>query len=207
MAFKLRNPFANDPFLKTTLTLSLGGIGIDMAATWALTQLGVTNGTVIGLLPFIVVVMGAWYLIRFIGERPLYHSFLFGAAVGFGFVTYGFALDEFIGISLNGIVRYIVLIPAACLGLGFPALIVGWLKTRGRTPIAIEVPDRKEIDAAIKAGKPEPAPRILTSVSKMPGSVQENKKLLEQLKKDPESLMSERQKAKLKKQQAKVSSK
>lgn len=207
MAFKLRNPFANDPFLKTTLTLSLGAIGIDMAATWAFTQLGLTDGAIIGALPFIAVVMGTWYLMRFIGARPLFHAFLFGATVGFGFVTYGFLLDEFIGLSINGVVRYIFLVPAASLGLGLPALVVGWIKTRGRTPIAIEIPDKKELQAAIKAGKPEPAPRILTPVSQMPGSAQENKKLLEQLKKDPEALMSEKQKAKLKKQQAKVSSK
>jgi hypothetical protein len=203
MRFKLHNPFANDPFLKTTLVWGLGLLTMYMCLRWAMFQLDSFDTKVDGLLPFLLVILGTWYLIRFIGERPLFHGFLCGATVGFGYVTLGFLSDELAGLSYQGVLRYLLLIPAASVGLGLPGLLVSWLRTRGRTAITIELPDKKELEAAKREGRSEPAPRIVTPVSAMPGSIKTNTALLEQLEHNPVALMSERERSKLNKQAAK----
>lgn len=200
MRLKLRNPFANDPFIKTSVVWGLGLLVMDMGLTWTLIQSDSYDRRVSGIFPFILVILGAWYLIRFIGARPLFHCFLCGAVVGFGLATLGFIGDEFNnGLSWNGLELYLVLIPTYMLSLGLPALAVGWVRTRGRTPIEIELPDKKEEEAAKRARQEPPKPRIITPVSEMPGSVEANKVLLKQLEKDPTSLMSEHEREKLRK--------
>ncbi len=205
MRLRLRNPFASDPFLKTSIVWGLGLLAMYMCLMWAMIQLDTFDKAVAGILPFIMVVIGSWYLVRFIGARPAFHCFLCGAVVGLGYVTLGFISDEGSGLSYQGVVRYVLLIPAAMLGLGLPGLLVGWLRTRGRTPIEIEIPNKRDTDAAKREGRDLPPPRIITPLKAMPGSTKTNTALLEKLETDPLSLMSERERLKLQKRAAKKS--
>lgn len=203
MRVRLRNPFESDPFLKTSIVWGLGLLAMYMCLMWAMIQLDTFDKAVAGILPFIMVVLGSWYLVRFIGARPAFHCFLCGAVVGLGYVTLGFISDEGSGLSYQGVVRYVLLIPAAMVGLGLPGLLVGWLRTRGRTPIEIEIPNKRETEAAKLEGRDLPPPRIVTSVKAMPGSTKTNTALLEKLETDPLSLMSERERLKLQKRATK----
>lgn len=206
MRLSLRNPFS-DPFFKTSVVWGLGLLAMYMCLMWAMIQLDSFDTRVAGAMPFLLVILGSWYLVRFIGARPAFHCFLCGAVVGLGYVTLGFISDESSGLSYEGIVRYVLLIPAAMLGLGLPGLLVGWFRTRGRTPIEIEIPNKRETEAAKREGRELPPPRITTSVEEMPGSFKANTALLEKLESDPFSLLPERERLKLLKKAEKAKKK
>lgn len=197
---RLRNLFATDSFLKTSIVWGLGILSMIMVLEFAMLQLITTyDERVAGFVPFLVVLFGTAYMVRFIGARPAFYTAICGLTVGVGMAFLGLLSEllQFNGIYYESFARFFLV--GAVRGLGMMAVgaFAGWIMTRGRVPIAIEMPTKKEEEAARKAGQDLPAPRIVTPVAAMPGKLEANTALLEQLEKDPVSLMSEREQRKM----------
>ena len=197
---KFPNSFKNDPFLRTSVVWGLGILGMIMVLQFAQLQLFSTyDERVASLVPFLLVLFGAAYMVKFIGSRPVFYTAICGLTVGVGLAFLGLLneLLSFQGIYLESFARFLLVAVVRGAGMLVVGGLAGWIMTRGRTPIAIELPSKKEEDEARRSGQPLPGPRIVTPVSAMPGNPEANAALMEQLEKDPTSLMSERQRRKL----------
>lgn len=197
--FRLKNPFKSDPFLRTSVVWGLGLLCMILVADFAGRQLNAYDARIGQLIPYGVVLFGAAYMVRFIGVRPVYHTALCGVTVGVSLALLGLISEllGFRGIFFESFARFawVALFQGALMGLIGGA--AGWVMTRGRVPIEIEMPTKKDEEEARKKGESLPAPRIVTPLAAMPGSPEKNAALLEQLEKDPTSLMSERERHKL----------
>jgi hypothetical protein len=191
---KLTNPFKTDPFFRVTASWAAGLVAVIMVMTFAATQMDNSDQRVIDAIPFIVVLFGCVYLVKFIGKTPSFYSGLCGVMVGFGLALMGLVGELFQGFYWESFSRFLYVGFLRALPLLLIGMLSGWWVTRGRVAIEIEMPGKKEIEAAHKEGRPEPTPRIITPVSAMPGSKSANSALLEQLDKDPVSLLSEKEK-------------
>ena len=204
---KFKNPLKDDPFLRTSLTWALGIAGMNMAILFSMLQLTTTyDERVANFVPFLFVLFGAAYMVRFIGRRPVYYCAIFGFTVGACFALLGLAREllQFQGVYYESFVRFGLVAVVRGIPLALVGALGGWVVTRGRVPIEIEMPTKKDEDAARQAGLQQPAPRIVTPLAAMPGSQETNAALLERLEKDPESLMSEREQQKLAKANARA---
>jgi hypothetical protein len=197
------NPFKNDPFLRVTFTWAAGLVGVIMVFTFAALQLDESENLVITGIPFFVVVFGCAYLVKFIGKRPVYYCGLCGFLVGAGLALIGLIGELISGLYWESFIRFLFVAFMRGAPLVFVGMFAGWWVTRGRVPIEIEMPGKQEIEEARKNGRAEPAPRIITPVSAMPGSKTENAAMLKQLEKDPYSLLPEKERQKQTKLQGK----
>jgi hypothetical protein len=198
------NSVKTDPFLKTAVMWGLGLLCMIMVAKFGMLQLTKTYDRAIDeIIPFFTVLFGAAYMVRFIGARPVLYTAICGATVGVGMAFLGLVNDLMGGFSLNAFVRFALVAVIRAIPLFIVGGLAGWIMTRGRTPIAIEMPTKKEEEAAKAEGR-DIGPRIITPVSAMPGSAETNRKLLDKLESDPLSLMSDRERDKYLKRLAKA---
>ncbi len=193
------NALKNDPFLRTSLTWALGVTSMNMAITFAMLQLDTYDARLAGFIPFLLVLFGAAYLVKFIGRRPAYYCGIFGFTVGTCFALLGLAneLLQFTGVYYQSFVRFALVAVLEGVSLGLVGALSGRIMTRGRVAIEIEIPTKKEEDTARQNGQPLPGPRIVTPVAAMPGSRETNTALMDQLDKDPDSLLSERERRRM----------
>jgi hypothetical protein len=197
---KFPNPFKNDPFLKTSVVWGLAILAMIMVLQFAQLQLFSTyDSRVAALVPFLLLLFGAAYMVKFIGARPVFYTAICGLTVGVGLAFLGLLeeLLSFQGIYFESFARFLLVAVVRGAGMMVVGGLAGWIMTRGRVPIAIELPSKKEEDEARRSGQPLPGPRIVTPVSAMPGNPETNAALMEQLEKDPTSLMSEHQRRKV----------
>jgi len=191
--FQITNPLKNDPFLKSALTWALGIVSFTLVLKFAALQMVETEKGLVELIPFLFVIFGAGYLVKFIGQRPAFYSGVCGFAVGMGLSFVGLISELLDGLYWESFARFLWAGVARGVPLAIAGAIAGWVVTRGRVAIEIEIPEKKEIEAAKKAGIAEPSPRIITPISELPGSLSGNKSLLEQLDSDPVSLLPEKE--------------
>jgi hypothetical protein len=186
----------NDPFLRVSLTWALGITGMIMVLSWAQLQLSRENfdRTLFELVPFLFVLFGAAYMVKFIGRKPVLYTTLCGIFVAVFVAGLGLVGDLLSGPSWEAFVRFVWVAAFRSVGMALMGALGGWVMTRGRVPIEIELPDKSEIEEARRADRPEPAPRIVTPLSAMPGSQTANAALLEQIENDPDSLLPETEK-------------
>jgi hypothetical protein len=198
------NSVKSEPFLKTAVVWGLGLLCMIMVAKFGMLQLTKSYDRVIDeIIPFFTVLFGAAYMVRFIGARPIFYTAVCGATVGVGMAFLGLVNDLMGGFSLNAFARFALVAVIRAIPLLMIGALAGWIMTRGRTPIAIEMPTKKEEEAAKAEGR-DIGPRIVTPVAAMPGSADTNRKLLEKLESDPLSLMSDRERDKYLKKMAKA---
>jgi hypothetical protein len=190
------NPFKNDPFLTVTVTWSLGLVAMVLVLTFVSYQLDDRYNLLVTGIPFFVTLFGCAYLVKFIGRRPVFYTGMAGFFVGVGLAFVGLVEELLSGLYWESFARFIFVSIARGAPLVFVGMFAGWWSTRGRIPIEIEVPGKKEVEAANKSGLAEPTPRIVTPLSAMPGSKATNAAILNQLEKDPASLLSERERHK-----------
>ncbi|MEI7556497.1 hypothetical protein [Candidatus Chlorohelix sp.] len=193
---RFSNPFKNDPFITVTITWSLGLVAMVLMLTFAAYQLEDRLNVLVTGIPFFVTLFGCAYMVKFIGCRPLYYTGMAGFFVGVGLAFVGLLEELFNGLYWESFARFVLVAIARGAPLVFVGMFAGWWATRGRIPIEIEIPGKKEVEEATKSGLAEPAPRIITPLSAMPGSKTTNAAMLEQLEKDPASLLSERERHK-----------
>jgi hypothetical protein len=201
--------FSINPFMKVSIVWGLGLLSMIMVIEFAMLQLVTFDARVEALIPFLVVLFGSANMVKFVGARPAFYAGMCGVTVGVGMAFLGL-LNELLsseGIYFESFARFLWVAVVRGVGMLGVGAVAGWIMTRGRVPIAIEVPTKKEEDAARRAGMEAPPPRIVTPVSAMPGSVEVNTRLLEQLEKDPTSLMSERERRKFARKQAQATGK
>ncbi len=191
--FHISNPLKNDPFLKSALTWALGIVSFTLVLNFAALQMAETEKGLVELIPFLFVIFGAGYLVKFIGERPAFYSGVCGFAVGMGLAFVGLVNELLNGLYWESFARFLWAGVARGVPLAIAGAIAGWVVTRGRVAVEIEVPGKKDIEAAKKSGMPEPSARIITPITELPGSVSNNKSLLEQLDSDPVSLLPEKE--------------
>ncbi|NWJ97096.1 MAG: hypothetical protein HXX20_15030 [Chloroflexi bacterium] len=193
---KIWSKLSHDSFLQVSLTWALGITGMIMVLSWAQLQLNDTNfdKTIFDLVPYLFVLFGAAYMVKFVGRKPVFYTTLCGIFVAFGMAGLGLFRELVEGLSFEAFARFIWVASFRSIGMAMMGALGGWIMTRGRVPIEIELPDKKEIDAARQQGQPEPAPRILTPVSSMPGQAAANLALLDKMKNDPDSILSESEK-------------
>ncbi len=202
---RFKNPLKSDPFLKTSVVWGLGVLSMIMVLDFAMLQLATTyDSRVAGVVPFLVLLFGAAYMVRFIGARPVFYTAICGLVVGVGQAFLGLLgeLLQFEGVYFESFARFLLVGLVRGISMMGVGAIAGWMMTRGRVPIAIDMPTKKEEEAALKAGEDLPTPRITTPVSAMPGSVAQNQALLDQLESDPLSLMTEAERRKYLKKEA-----
>jgi cytochrome bd-type quinol oxidase subunit 1 len=190
------NSVKTEPFLKTSVMWGLGLLCMIMVAKFGMLQLTKSYDRAIDeIIPFFTVLFGAAYLVRFIGSHPVFYTAVCGATVGVGMGFLGLVNDLMAGFSLNAFVRFFLVALIRAIPLFFVGALAGWIMTRGRTPIAIEMPTKKEEEKAKQEGR-DVGPRIVTPVNAMPGSAEANQKLLDKLESDPLSLMSDKEREK-----------
>lgn len=196
----------NDPFLRVSVTWALGITGMIMVLSWAQLQLSAQNfdRTIFSLVPFLFVLFGAAYMVKFVGRKPVLYTTLCGIFVAIFEAGLGLIGDLADGFSWQAFVRFVWVASFRSVGMALMGALGGWVMTRGRVPIEIELPDKQEIEAAHREGRAEPLPRIVTPVAAMPGSATSNVAMLEQMEKDPESLLPESEKRRRARQQAKL---
>ncbi len=199
-AQKVRYSLTDDPFLKTALVWGLGILSMIIFLQFAMLQLfNNYDERLASLMPFLVVFFGAAYMVRFIGARPALYTGICGLTVGVGLAFLGLVneLLSFQGVYFESFARFLLVAFVRGVGMFAVGAVAGWVMTRGRVPIEIEMPTKKEEEAARQAGEALPAPRIVTPLAAMPGSPETNAALLEQLEKDPISLMTDKERQKL----------
>ncbi len=186
----------NDPFLRVSLTWALGITAMIMVLSWAQLQLTERNfdRRIFELVPFLFVLFGAAYMVKFVGRKPVFYTTLCGIFVAVNLAFLGLIGDLLDGPSFEAFVRFIWVAAFRSVGMALMGALGGWIMTRGRVPVEIELPDKKELEAARREGRDEPGPRIITPVSAMPGSASTNTALLEQLAENPDSLLPESEK-------------
>jgi hypothetical protein len=199
----------NDPFLRVSFTWALGITGMIMVLSWAQLQLTAASfdQVIFSLVPFLFVLFGAAYMVKFVGRKPVLYTTLCGVFVAIFEAGLGLVGDLLNGLSWEAFFRFFWVAAFRSVGMALMGALGGWIMTRGRIPIEIELPDKKELEAAHKEGRPEPAPRIVTPLSAMPGSATANAALLEQMERNPESLLPEREQRKRAKAAARASRK
>ncbi len=192
-----------DPFFRVSISWALGITGMIMVVSWAELQLGseTFDRAVFELVPFLFVLFGAAYMVKFVGRKPALYTALCGVFVAIFMALIGLIGDLMNGLSWEAFARFVWVAAFRSVGMALMGWLGGYIMTRGRVPIEIEMPGKKEIEAAHKAGIEEPTPRIVTPVSAMPGSFSLNASLLEQLENNPESLLPEKEKRRREKKQ------
>ncbi|HEX2910211.1 MAG TPA: hypothetical protein VH186_05340 [Chloroflexia bacterium] len=182
---KLFRALKSDQFLKTSIIWGLGILGLVMVFDFGMIQLDAYDPALESIIPFALVLFGGAYMVKFIGARPVLYTAICGLTVGYGMAFLGLLneLLKFEGIYYESFLRFLYVGTLRGAGLALAGALGGWIMTRGKVPIEIEVPSKKEEDEARLAGKPLPAPRIVTPVSAMPGSLEVNTALLAEVEK------------------------
>jgi len=186
----------NDPFVRVSLSWALGVTGIIMVIGWIELQLAENfDPRLYELIPFLVTLFGAAYMVKFVGRKPVLYTALCGVFVAIFMAFLGLIGDLLNnGLSWQAFVVFVLVAAFRSLGMALVGALGGWIMTRGRVPIEIEIPGKKEVEAARREGLEEPAPRIVTPLAAMPGALDTNTSMLEQLNRDPESLLPENEK-------------
>lgn len=201
---KLKNPLKEDQFLRTSIVWALGLLSMLMVIKFSVLQLTTTYDKAVDeLMPFLIVLFGAAYMVRFVGRRPVYYTMICGATVGVGMGLLGLANELLNGLYYESFIRFALVSVFRAVPLALVGGLAGWIMTRGRVPIEIEIPTKKEEEAAHKEGR-DVGPRIVTPVAAMPGKQEANTVLLEKLEKDPLSLLSDGERRKYLKRMEKL---
>lgn len=188
--------FKETSFLRTSFVWGLGLLCMIMVIKFSVLQLVKTYDRAVDeVIPFFVVLFGAAYLVRFIGQRPIYYTAICGATVGLGMAFLGLVNELLGGLYYESFVRFGLVALFRAIPLGLVGALAGWIMTRGRVPIEIEIPTKKETEIARQEGR-ELGPRIVTPLADMPGSSETNQALLEQLENDPLALLTENERRK-----------
>jgi hypothetical protein len=203
---KLWLPFKNDPFMRTSFTWGLAITCLIVIVQLMLDALDANPGRSLGeiaveeIVTCLFTLFGCVYVVRFIGRRPLFYTAFCGFWTAFWLATYGFFAEIIIANDwtprtfLAAFVTFLITLVVRGIPLALIGAAGGWAVTRGRIPIEIEVPTKEDYKQAEQEGLDAPVAKIVTPLEKLPGNIEKNRALIEQLDKDPESLLPEKEK-------------
>jgi hypothetical protein len=203
---KLWLPFKNDPFMRTSFTWGLAVTCMIVIVQLMLTSLDTTPGFTTGeraiqeVITAVFTLFMCAYMVRFIGGKPLFYTAFCGFWVAFWLAIYGLVAEIIVNSEwspralLAAFITFVITLVIRAVPLAVIGAIGGWIVTRGRVPIEIEVPGKEDFKQAEAEGLPVPIARIITPLEKLPGNLESNRALIEQLDQDPASLLPEKEK-------------
>ena len=177
-----------DPFLVTAIVWGLGMMALYLVITFLLVNVNDkpsfanTDRLVTSLIPPVLALGGGIGLVRYVGARPVFYGAVAGFTLGFmaAFIGWISALISR-GFTSDDLVFFVASAMLGSVSTALPGALGAWWATRGKRPIAIELPEKDAIKAAKRAGLAEPRARIVTDLSDLPGERTRNADVLAKL--------------------------